>query len=142
MANQGRDNLRPLCPTHYEAMVISPMAPNQPAMAKAEDAGEIHDCECLVGGCPQHYSPGYGYFTVAQNDDHWVATGSSSLRIRRRFVQVLCGKHQHSMFLESFDREAQVENFRCPERDCQRTMTILAGGPPVYWLDEGFFKKS
>jgi len=142
MANQGRDNLRPLCPTHYEAMVISPMAPNQPTIAKAEDTGEIHDCECLVDGCPQHYSPGYGYFTVAQNDDHWVATGSSSLRIRRRFVQVLCGKHQHSMFLESFDRETQVENFRCPERDCQRAMKILAGGPPVYWLDEGFFKKS
>jgi hypothetical protein len=45
------------------------------------------------------------------------------------------------MFLESFDRETQLKSFRCPERDCQRTMKILAGGPPVYWLDEGFFKK-
>jgi hypothetical protein len=53
---------------------------------------------------------------------------------------VICGEHRHAMFLGSFDRETKLESFRCPQRDCQRTMKILTGGPPAYWLEEGFFK--
>lgn len=140
MANQGRDFFQPLCPTHYEVMVISPLAPEQPTVPGHGEIAEIHDCECVADGCPQHYSPGYGYFILVRNDDHWVATGTSSLRIKRSPVQVICGEHRHSMFLESFDREAQVESFRCPQKGCQHTMKILAGGPPAYWLGEGYFK--
>ena len=140
MSNQEGDFVQPLCPTHYEVMVSNPLAPDQPKVVEAGGTGEIHDCECLVDGCPQHYSPSYGYFTLVRNDDHWVATGTSSLRIKRSPVQVLCGEHRHAMFLGSYDRETKLESFRCPQRDCQRTMKILAGGPPAYWLEEGFFK--
>jgi hypothetical protein len=131
--------LEPLCPKHNEVMVICPLTPDQ--SSAAENTAEIHDCECLVDGCAQHYSPGYGYFTVARNDDHWVATGSSSLRIRKNPVQVICGEHRHSMFLESFDTETQVESYRCPQEGCRHTMSISAGGPPAYWLSEGYFER-
>jgi len=57
-------------------MVIHPLALDQPTGVEAGGTAEIHDCECLVDGCPQHYSPGYGYFTLVRNDDHWVATGA------------------------------------------------------------------
>lgn len=123
-------------------MVVCPLAPNQPTVVAADDATEIHDCECLVDGCSQHYSPGYGYFIVARNDDHWVTTGSSSLRIRRNPVQAICGEHRHSMFLESFDPETHLESYRCPQRGCQQTMGIRAGGPPAYWLGEGYFDEA
>jgi hypothetical protein len=142
MTDLGSGRFQPLCPKHNEVMVICPLAPDQPNVVAADDAAVIHDCECLVEGCPQHYSPSYGYFIVARNDDHWVATGTSSLRIRRNLVQVICGEHRHSMFLESFDLETQVESYRCPQKGCQYTMSILAGGPPAYWLGEGYFEEA
>jgi hypothetical protein len=141
MTKPRPDYIRPLCPIHYEVMVISPLVSEPLAVAATEGTAEIHDCECLVDGCPQHYSPSYGYFTVARNDDHWAATGSSSLRIRRGPIQAICGEHRDSMFLESFDCETQVQNFRCPQEACHQTMKIVAGGPPTYWLGEGFFEE-
>jgi hypothetical protein len=51
-------------------MVSNPPAPDQPKVVETEATGEIHDCECLVDGCPQQYSPSYGYFTLIRNDDH------------------------------------------------------------------------
>ena len=134
------ERARPLCPTHYEVMVICPLLPEPLAEAATAGTAEIHDCQCLVDGCPQHYSPGYGYFTVVRNDDHWAATGSSSLRIKRGPIQAICGEHRQSMFLESFDREAREESFRCPQEGCLYTMKIVMGGPPAYWLGEGFFE--
>ena len=125
-----------LCPKHNEVMVMSPLAVHS---IVDEDTEEIHDCECIVDGCSQHYSPTYGYFTIARNDDHWVATSSSSVRIKRNPIQVICGEHRLSMFLESFERDSQVESYRCPQKGCQQTMSILAGGPPTYWLSKGYF---
>jgi hypothetical protein len=136
MINQG-PGLRPLCPKHNEVMVVCPLIPDQSRVAA--DATEIHDCECLVDGCSQHNSPGYGYFTVLRNDDHWVATGSSSLRIIRNPVQVICAEHRQSIFIESRNSERQIENYRCPQDGCHHTMSISGGGPPAYWLGEGYF---
>lgn len=101
---------------------------------------EIRNCECLVEGCLQHYSSGCGYFYVERNDDDWKDAGSASVQIRRHHTQVICGEHGRLMFLESFNPKTKVENFRCPQRDCQQTVKILAAGPPAYWLGEGFFK--
>jgi len=68
-------------------MVISPIVPDQPTVVHPEGT-EIHYCECLADECPQHYSPGYGYFTLVRNDDHWVATGTSSLRVKRSHASI------------------------------------------------------
>jgi hypothetical protein len=46
------------------------------------------------------------------------------------------------MYLESVDANAKVENFRCPQKECRQTMQVPSGGPPVYWLGEGFFNYS
>lgn len=43
------------------------------------------------------------------------------------------------MFLESRDPDKQLENYRCPQDGCQCTMSISGGGPPAYWLGEGYF---
>lgn len=104
-----------------------------------DDALEIHDRECVVDRCPQHYSPDYGYFTLARNDDYWAGTASSSLRIKRDPVQALCGEHRYSMFLVSFDRGSQEGEFRCQHAGCRQALKIVAGGPPAYWLGRGFF---
>lgn len=136
MINQG-PGLQPLCPKHDEVMVICPLTPDQPRLP--DDTAEIHDCECVVDGCSQHYSPFYGYFTVVRNDDYWTGTESSSLRILRNPVQVICAEHRQSMFLESRDPDKQLENYRCPQDGCQCTMSISGGGPPAYWLGEGYF---
>jgi hypothetical protein len=139
MINQG-PSPQPLCPKHNEVMVICPLTPDQPRVA--EDAAELHDCECLVDGCPQHYSPGYGYFTVVRNDDFWTGTGSSSLRIVRNPIQAICGEHRQSMFLVSRDPDTQLENYRCPQDGCHHTMSISSGGPPAYWLGDGYFDEA
>ena len=41
MANQGRDFFQPLCPRHYEVMVIHPLAPDQPTGVEAGGTAEI-----------------------------------------------------------------------------------------------------
>jgi hypothetical protein len=133
------DCLKALCPTHYKIMIVSPSAGKGIGLESSDEIG-IHHCECPVYGCAQNYSPGFGYFTVARNNDHWVGTGSSSLRIIRRQTQVICGAHKHAMFLESFEAKTKLENFRCPQKNCGHSLKILAGGPPAYWLTEGFFK--
>jgi len=63
----GLGHFQVLCPEHNEVMVISPLAAQT---TSDEDTEEIHDCECVVDGCSQHYLPSYGYFTIARNDDH------------------------------------------------------------------------
>ncbi len=133
------DYLKPLCPTHYKIMVISPSVGKGMAL-ESSDRVNIHHCECPVDGCAQNYSPGFGYFTIARNDDHWIGTGSSSLQIIRSHTQVICGAHKHAMFLESFEAKTNLENFRCPQKSCRHSLKILAGGPPAYWLTQGFFK--
>ena len=139
MSDHEFDYLRPLCPTHHKIMVISPGLGKE-LVLESSDAIDIHWCHCPVAGCMQNYSPGFGYFTLARRDDYWVATASSSLQIMRGHTQVICGVHKHAMFLESFDAETNLENFRCPEKSCQQSLKILAGGPPAYWLTEGFFE--
>lgn len=114
-------------------MVISPNA--YQAVPDSSDRIDIHHCECAEDGCPQNYSSGFGYFTIAQNDDHW-----HSLRVIRSPKQVICGEHKDAMFLESFDANTNVENFRCPQESCQQTIEILADGPPAYWLGSGYFR--
>ncbi|HET8923586.1 MAG TPA: hypothetical protein VFN26_11390 [Candidatus Acidoferrum sp.] len=138
MADQELNYLRPLCPTHYKVMLISPSLVKDAALQTSTDV-DIHHSECPVDGCPQNYSPGFGYFTIARNEDHWVGTGSSSLRIVRSHTQAICGAHKDAMFIESFDAEAKLDNFRCPRKNCRHALKILAGGPPAYWLTEGFF---
>jgi hypothetical protein len=110
------------------------------AVLNDSEAIDIHHWQCSVQGCPQNYSPDLGYFTVARNDDHWIGTGSASLRIRRSATQVICGEHKDFMFLESFDVNTNLEHFRCPQKGGQRVMNILASGPPAYWLGEGYFR--
>ena len=137
MVSQEGDFLRPLCPEHHEAMVSHLSA--QQSVSGGSDTNEIRDCECPVPGCQQKYSPGFGYFTYSRNDDYWGATNSSSFRITRRSTQVICGEHEASMFIESFDKSTNLENFRCPQKGCQQTMKILTGGAPTYWLGSGYF---
>lgn len=139
MREQGE--FRPLCPAHREAMQVSSMVVDTGGEGPAADAREARYCQCSVKGCPQNYSPGVGYFTIARNDDYWVATGSASLRIERNLSQVICGEHKCTMFLESFDAETNVDHFRCAQRGCRQTMEVESGGPPAWWLGEGFFRR-
>ncbi len=138
MVCQERDYFRPLCPTHREVMVSHPGA--HQAIGDGADAIDIHGRGCPVDGCPQKYSPGFGYFTFARNDDYWVVTNSSSLRITRSSTQVICGKHKDVMFIESFDGDTDLANFRCPQNGCQQSMKILTAGPPTFWLGSGYFE--
>jgi hypothetical protein len=109
----------------------------------ASETTEFRNYACPRDGCPQNYSPGQGYFTIEKNDDHWHVTGSSSLRISRSPIQVICGdKAKNLMFIEAFDARANVKHYRCPQRSCRQTMKIPADGPPAYWLGEGFFKSA
>ena len=139
MSDQELDGLTPLCPTHHRIMVISPVL-ETPWKLESSDALDIHWCHCPVAGCMQNYSPGFGYFTLARRDDYWIAAGSSSLQITRNHTQVICGMHEHAMFLESFEADTKLESFRCPQKSCPHSLKILADGPPAYWLTEGFFK--
>jgi hypothetical protein len=121
-------------------MVLSPNLLESATLPKTWEIVAGHDCECPVDDCAQHYSPGYGYFTLESNEEHRSATGSPSFRINRSSTQVICGEHEHSMFLESFHSETNLQKFRCPQRDCQQTMEILAGAAPAYWLGEDYFR--
>jgi hypothetical protein len=133
-------DLGPLCPTHYLVMAVSASALNYATLPATWDAVDTHDYECSVDGCAQHYSPRFGYFALEPNDEHRKATGSPTLRISRNPTQVICWKHKHSMFLESFQAETKLQSFRCPQRDCQQTMQIPAGAAPAYWLGEEYFR--
>lgn len=128
LQNQRSDNIRPLCPRHYVVMDTS------------ETTGD-HHWACPVHGCPKNYSPSLGYFAIEKSPDYWHVTGSSSLRIIRNTIQVICAHESDNvMFLETYEAEGKIQNFRCPQRDCKNTMRILADGPPVWWLVEGFFE--
>lgn len=135
MSSPERDYFRPLCPWHYGVMAICATVGHPPLM----DTTTVQHCECRVPGCNQNYSPGLGYFTVAQNDDYWHATGSSSVKMIRSPKQAICGEHKDAMFLESFDPGTNLENFRCPREACHQTIQVLAGAPPTYWLGSGYF---
>jgi hypothetical protein len=137
MVSQEVDYLRPLCPTHHEVMVSHPDA--HQAVPEGSDTVDIYDLECPVDGCLVKYSPGFGYFTLRRNNDFWSLTNSSSLRIAMSNTQVICGEHKDAMFIESFDANTNLENFRCPQKGCKQTMKIMIGGPPTYWLGSGYF---
>lgn len=133
------EHVRPLCPAHYSLMLVNPNVLDWSASPERWDMTDSHDCECPVNGCPQHYSPGLGYFTLKENFEHQSATGSATLRISRSATQVICAHHKYSMFLESFDSSTKLGNFRCPNANCQQVMAIMTDGPPAYWLSEGHF---
>src|SRR5438445_2210613 len=139
MANLDSNYLRPLCPVHYKAMAGPDIDNTESAAVGGPESIGVRHWECSEGGCPQNYSRDLGYFIIGRNEDHWVGTGSSSIWISRSATQVICGEHRDSMFLQSVDVRANLENFRCPRKTCQHTMKILAGSPPAYWLGEGYF---
>ena len=140
MAIQRSDDVRPLCPRHYVVMVCTAEKP-EGTCAHTSKITEAHHWACPKDGCPQNYSPSLGYFTVEKNLDYWNVTRSSSLRVIRNSTQVICGHESNNvMFIETFEAQENVQNFRCPQKDCGKTMKIPADGPPAYWLVEGFFE--
>ena len=137
--SQRSDDIRPLCLKHYVVMVFLTQRPEGTSGDNSETTGD-HHCACPVDGCPQNYSPSLGYFAIEKSLDYWHVTGSSSLRIIRNTIQVLCAHESDNvMFLETCEAEGKVQNFRCPQRDCKKTMRIPADSPPACWLAEGFF---
>ena len=95
----------------------------------SETTGD-HHWSCPVDACPQNYSPSLGYFAIEKNLDYWHVTGSSSLRIVRNTIQVICAhESDHVMFLEECETETKIQNFRCPQRDGKKTVRIPADGP-------------
>lgn len=130
----GDENDRgPLCPAHYERMVIG----SESERADRASMLESHGCKCPWDGCMQMYSISLGYFTTRLNDDYWSTTNSSSLRVTRNTTQVICGSHKCAMFMEKFN--GATARFRCPH-DSKHTMDIETDGPPVYWLSDGYFE--
>src|SRR5271163_215461 len=106
MISREPDHFQPLCPTHHEAMVCDPSAHG---LAGVPETVEFHDCECVVDECPQHFSPAFGYFTIKRNNDFWVGTNSSSVRIVRSNKQAICGVHRSPMFIASFESSTNLE---------------------------------
>jgi len=105
------------------------------------ETNDVEHCACPAENCAQNYSPDIGYFSLEDSRDHWSTTGSSSVRINRNPTQVICDDEPNSlMFIEIFDAEADVHIFRCPQKECGKTLKIPANAPPAYWLCEGFFK--
>ncbi|HXC47068.1 MAG TPA: hypothetical protein VNU20_02170 [Candidatus Sulfotelmatobacter sp.] len=81
-----------------------------------------------------------GHFALEKVQDHWFVTGSSSLKLHRNDTQVLCSDEARNvMFLEKIDPKTKEQTFRCPQKDCGKTMKIPADGPPAFWLASGFF---
>ncbi len=126
------------------------IVPDPPDVAMLPAKGGLvidHDCECPVGGCRQHYSPEFGYFTVTEHVDEVNAINfsglafypSTSLRIHVNPTQAICGDHEHAMYIASFHSGTKTQMFLCPERYCTRTWQVLADAAPAYWLGEGFF---
>src|SRR5713226_2567380 len=140
MASQESHCFQPLCPKHGKAMVPAANT-DQTVVPDNSDGIEIDHWRCPENGCSQNYSPSFGYFTIQHNDDYWVGTGTSSLQITRNATQVICGEHEDSMFLESFDAHTNALNFHCPRKGCHQSITLSPGTSPAYWFGEGFFKK-
>ena len=72
-------------------MVIAPDALATDAYGVSRRTVEGHDCEFPVAGCGNHYSPGFGCFTLETNLDHLIGQvsregaiedGESALRWR------------------------------------------------------------
>ncbi len=83
-----------------------------------------------------------GYFAMETVQDHWFVTGSSSLKLHRNETQVICGDAARNvMFLEKIDPKTNEQTFRCPQKECRKTMKIPANSPPIYWLAEGFLSQ-
>jgi hypothetical protein len=135
-SNQEFGYFRPLCAAHYKYMVISSSPLERAVLCTTRDW-----YECRVDKCPQNYPPTCGYLIVEPNDEYWQATGSRAFRFNRNPTQVICGEHKDVMFLESFDPDTRLENFRCP-RVSQHTMKIKAGGAPASWLSGHYFRNS
>jgi hypothetical protein len=132
--------LRPLCPAHYERMIVAGDTDGR----EASDVSliETHGCTCPQEGCSQMYSLSLGYFKTKLSDDYWHTTGSPSLRVERNTTQVICGEHKSAMFIEEFIEGTKRARFRCPVEDCISLMDIQVDGPPVYWLGEGYFESA
>src|SRR5258708_18254784 len=97
---------------------------------------------CPVELCTQNYSPESVYFALERVQDHWFVTGSSSLNLHRNETQVICGDQARNvMFLEKIDPKTNEQTFRCPQKECRKTMKIPANSPPIYWLAEGFLSQ-
>src|SRR5579859_2331773 len=93
------------------------------------ESTNIFLCNCPVARCTQNYSPEMGHFALEKVQDHWFVTGSSSLKLHRNQTQVLCSDEARNvMFLEKIDPKTKEQTFRCPQRDCGKTMKIPADG--------------
>jgi hypothetical protein len=137
--NQRSDDIKPLCPRHYVMMIFPAQKYGGTSVDTSETTGD-HHWACPVHGFPQNYAPSLGYFAIEKSLDYWHVTGSSSLRIIRNTIQVICAHESDNvMFLETCEAEGKIQNFRCPQSDCKKTMRIPADGSPVCWLVEGFW---
>lgn len=140
--SQRSDGIRPLCPRHYVVMVFT-AEKSEGTSVRASEITDAHHWACAKDGCPQNYSPSLGYFTIRKNLDYWHSTHSPSLSISSNSTQVLCRHESNNvMFLETFDAQENVQNFRCPQKGCGKAMKIPADGPPTCWLVEGFFESA
>ena len=120
-------------------MVTSADEPRKKPSNRSEPTN-LFLCNCPIEMCTQNYSPEMGYFALERVKDHWFVTGSSSLKLHRNETQVICADQARNvMFLEKIDPKSNEQIFRCPQKDCAKTMKIPANSPPVYWLAEGFF---
>ena len=129
---------KPLCPIHFEVMAFDDSEATKPGNATTPEGRRY---SCTMAACRINYSQELGYFALEENDDHWDATHSPSLRIQTLSNQAVCPEeHESLMYLESLD--GNFENFRCPQKSCGRTIQVRRGGPPAYWgpLERGHFE--
>jgi len=112
LQNQRSDDIRPLCPRHYVVMVF-PAQKSGGTSVDASETTEDHNWTCPAHGCSQNYSPSLGYFAIEKSLDYWHVTGSSSLRIIRNTIQVICAHESDNvMFLETCEAEGKIQNLR------------------------------
>lgn len=121
-----------------------PPAPNVVKLGHPWDRIMGLTCECTAPDCYQHYSPGYGYFIVRANVEHFevIRTPRSSLRILVNATQAICGHHDYAMFIASFHPDTKVQEFNCPEGTCGKSCQVPAYAAPAYWLHDDYFKSS
>ena len=123
-------------------MVFAPPEVSGAANDSSRPTGAHHKT-CPVDDCSQNYSPSLGYFSIEKNSDYWHVTESSSLRISRNPTQVICShENDNIMFVQTFHPEENTQTFRCPRKECEKTLKIAADGPPASWLVDGFFEES